>query len=140
MLYGGEITVPKNTTKDNAIETIFSVTYGVITKVLFYPRPGHASLCHAQVYRWEHQIFPTDLEQDLHGDNHSIIWEELFELFTPPFELLVKAWNDDDTYDHTFDIFFEVLPPEAILSYVLGDMFTSTVAPLYSRAISPEGY
>ena len=136
MLYGGEVTVPKSTTKDNAVETTFELTHGVITRVLFYPRPGHASLCHAQVFHWEHQIFPIDPEQDLHGDSSPIIWEEWYELFYAPFELKVKAWNDDDTYPHTFDIYFDVLPQEAILTFAVAKMLASLAGLMYPREVT----
>jgi hypothetical protein len=125
MLYGGEVTVPKSTTQDDPVETTFELTYGVITRVMFYPRPGHAGLVHVQVDHWEHQIFPLDPEQDLHGDSHPIIWEEWYELFYSPFELKVRAWNDDDTYAHTFDIWFDVLPPEALPTYAFREALTS---------------
>jgi len=128
MLYGGSVTVPKNTTKAAPVEQLFKVAHGVITRVMFYPRPGHAGLCHAKVYHWEHQVFPLDPEQDLHGDTYPIIWEESYEMLVAPYELKVRAWNDDDTYEHTFDIWFELTPPSANI----GSALVNALKPLIS--------
>jgi len=135
MLYGGEVTVPKSTTKDNPVETIFKLTHGVITRVIFVPRPGTASLCHAQVYHWEHQIFPLDPDQDLHGDSVALNWEESYNMLSAPFELKVRSWNEDDTYDHTFDIWFDVTPLEATPEYLYDQLTGALIGAFGGRVI-----
>ena len=112
MLYSQEITVAANTTEANASETVIKVTRGVIKKIIYQPRPGHSALCHARVFYQEHQIAPVDRNTDLHGDTFPIEWEEYEELFTDPYELVIRAWNLDDTYSHTFDISFVIMLEE----------------------------
>lgn len=112
MWYDVAITVPKSTTEDTPVETVISVTHGVITRVSFRPRPGHSALCHVRVYYHEHQLWPVSREEDLHGDRDPIEWDDYEEIFTDPYELVVRAWNDDDTYPHTFDLGFALIPEE----------------------------
>lgn len=121
MFYSFTITVPKNTPSSAKKETELNLSHGVITKVIFRPRPGHAALCHAQVFYRRHQIFPTNLDDDLHGDTFPVEWEEYFEMFEPPHILTVLSWNDDDTYAHTFDISFAILPRKAIIALAIVD-------------------
>jgi hypothetical protein len=66
------------------------------------------------VFYHEHQLWPVSREEDLHGDAFPIEWDEYEELFTPPYELVIKAWNEDDTYSHTFDISFAILPQKVV--------------------------
>lgn len=138
MLYGGSVTVPQNTAETSPVVTYFKVSHGVLTRVLFYPRPGHAGLCHAKVYRRTHQIVPADLEQDLHGDAYPIIFDEWHEIFGRPYELKVVAWNEDDTYSHTFDIWFEVIPKASTMRYALAAVLGDLISALLPRSITPE--
>ena len=138
MLYGGTITVLTTHTKAAPLETVFKLTHGIITRVLFYPRPGQKAMCHAKVLYWEHQIFPTDPEQDLHGDANPIIWDEWYELYKFPFEVTVVAWNDSTTYDHTFDIWFAVMPIESTVSYALSKALGAFIGMVQPKIIPVE--
>jgi hypothetical protein len=51
---------------------------------------------------------------DFAGDTFPIDWEEYYECYQPPYELKIKGWNDDDTYEHTFDIFVAILPQDVV--------------------------
>jgi len=129
MFYSKAITVAANTTKANASETIMKLTHGIITRVSFRPRPGHVGLCHCQVFYHEHQLFPTNPDDDLHGDSWPIEWNEFGELFSEPHDLKIRAWNDDDTYAHTFDISFALLPKWVAIPYA----FTKAVSDILSK-------
>ena len=110
MWYNTAIMVPKTTLVAAPVETVIRVTHGVITRVSFRPRPGHSGLCHVQVFYHEHQLWPVSRDETLHGDTFPIEWDDYEEIFTAPYELVVRAWNDDDTYAHTFDLGFALLP------------------------------
>ena len=135
MFYSRSLTIPPNTTEPNAIETVIDLSYGVITKVIFRPRPGHASLLHARVFHRRHQIFPDNADDDLHGDTHPVIGEARYEMFEKPFTLTILAWNDDDTYPHTFDIAFIVLPKMAMFPYAVSKAISNLAAILSPRRI-----
>ncbi len=132
MFYSRSLTIPANTAEVNALETVIDLSYGVITEVIFRPRPGHASLLHVRVFHRRHQIFPDNADDDLHGDTFPVQWREWYEMFEKPFTLTIFAWNKDDTYPHTFDIAFAVLPKYAALPFALakalGEMVNS-IAP-----------
>ncbi len=112
MWFDTEITTPANTTEAAPVTTVIPVARGIITRVSFRPRPGHAALCHARVFYHEHQLWPVAREQSLHGDTFPVEWDDYEEILEAPFELVVRSWNEDDTYDHTFDLGFALLPEE----------------------------
>lgn len=119
MFYSKSITIPPNTPEANAVETSVALSHGIVTKVIFRPRPGHAALLHCKVFHRRHQIFPSSGDDDLHGDTFPVEWEEWYEVPEKPFYLEIRAWNDDDTYPHTFDIAFAVLPQWVALPYAI---------------------
>lgn len=111
------MTIPPNTLEANAIETTLDLSHGVITKAIFRPRPGHASLLHVKVYHGRHQIFPASGDDDLHGDWQMVEWDEWYEINMKPFFLTISAWNDSQQYAHTFDFAVAQLPKYAVLPF-----------------------
>jgi len=135
VFYSRSIKVLANTSEANASEETIDLSHGVISKVIFRPRPGHASLLHVRVFHRRHQIFPDNADDDLHGDTFPLEWEEWYEMFEMPFTLTILAWNDDDTYPHTFDIAFAVLPKWVALPYALARSFSDIVKLLSPKRI-----
>ena len=133
MFYSMTMTVPPNTTYLNAIEESIALMHGVIVRVIFRSRPGNASLLHVKVFHNRHQYFPGSGDDDLHSDGEPLQWEEHLEITQKPFYLEIQAWNDDDTYPHTFDIAFAVLPKYAVLPFAFMSIVSNLVA-----AISPK--
>jgi len=135
MFYSRSITVPPKTAEGTFPETTIDLSYGVITKVIFRPRPGHAALLHVRVFYRRHQIFPENADDDLHGDASPVEWEEWHEMFEPPHTLTIFAWNDDDTYPHTFDIAFAMLPKWVALPYAFAKAISEVFGMLSPKRI-----
>jgi hypothetical protein len=109
MLFQASITIPKNTLKADPAEVMLPIAMGVINKIMVRPRPGHASLAHCVILYHEHQIAPSVEDMDFSGDTFPIDWEEQYPVDQPPYELKILGWNEDDTYEHTFDIYVAML-------------------------------
>lgn len=135
MLFEASITIPKNTTQGSPTSVILKIAHGIISKIMVRPRPGHAALAHCVILHHEHQIAPSTENMDFSGDTFPIDWEEYYESYQPPYELKIKGWNEDDTYQHTFDIFVAVLPRSATISGALGSAFKSLFGMLSPKRI-----
>ena len=122
MLFKASITIPKNTLKVSPTTVLMPIAHGIITKLMVRPRPGHAALAHLVILHHEHQIAPSIQDMDFAGDTFPIDWEEYYESYQPAYELKLKGWNDDDTYEHTFDVFVAVLPRKAIIATAISDV------------------
>lgn len=114
MLFQGSITIPKNTLKSSPAEILLPIDQGIITRFMVRPRPGHAGLAHCVILYQEHQIAPSVQDMDLSGDTFPIDWDDYIEIDQPEYELKVLGWNEDDTYEHTFDIFVAMQPQNVV--------------------------
>jgi len=139
MWYDVAITTAITYTEAAPLETVIRVTHGVITRVSFRPRPGHSALCHARVFYHEHQLWPVSRNEDLHGDTFPIEWDDYEEIFTAPYELLVRSWNEDDTYPHTFDLGFALLPEGIVAPTNWGKVMSDIFSLLSPRRIFGGG-
>ena len=135
MLFQGTITIPKNTTKNNATVVTFGIANGIIAKIMVRPRPGHAALAHLVILHHEHQIAPSTEYMELHGDTFPIDWEEYYESYQPPYLLKLEGWNEDDTYPHTFDVYVAILPRKAILALAIVDAIKGIFGMLSPKSI-----
>jgi len=133
MLFEASITIPKDTASASPTSVTMKIAHGIITKMMVRPRPGHAALAHLVILHHEHQIAPSTEGMDFAGDTFPIDWEEYYESYQPPYELKLKGWNEDDTYQHTFDVFVAILPSKAILA----NQVANAIKGLFS-AFSPK--
>jgi len=121
VLFEASITIPKNTLEVNSTIVMLPIAHGIISKIMVRPRPGHAALAHCVILHHEHQVAPSIGDMDFSGDTFPIDWEEYYEVYQPPYELKIRGWNEDDTYEHTFDIFVAVLPRKGIIATAIVD-------------------
>jgi len=133
VLFETSITIPANTASTDPTVVILKIAHGIITKIMVRPRPGHAALAHCIILHHEHQIAPSTENMDFAGDTFPIDWEEYYESYQPPYELKIKGWNEDDTYQHTFDIFVAVLPRKGIIATAVSDAISNIL-----RIFSPK--
>ncbi len=110
MLFKESITIPANTLKASPTIQLMRIAQGTITRVMVRPRPGHSGLAHCVIRYQEHILFPSTEDMDFAGDTFPIDWDEYEPINQPPYEFKICGWNDDDTYEHTFDIFIAMMP------------------------------
>jgi hypothetical protein len=139
MLFEASITIPKSTAKTAPTTVTLKIAHGIITKIMVRPRPGHAGLAHCVILHHEHQIAPSTTDMDFSGDTFPIDWEEYYEVYQPPYELKIVGWNDDDTYEHVFDIFVAVLPRKGIVATTVSDMLTNILSVFFPKRINTGG-
>ena len=112
MNYELRLAVPKNTTKVAPVEDTLQIHPGVVTRVRLLWPARTSQLGHAQVLFHGVHIWPPYDDQNFTGDGVPIEWNEEYEITDSPYELLLRAWNDDDTYAHTLTFGVVVLPTD----------------------------
>lgn len=114
MFYSYALTVPANTARVSPHTAEVSLGHGTIHRVEVQFPAGCAGLVHAQIRYRERQIFPTNPDEDLSADGYVIAWDDDYDFISPPFHVLLVAWNTDDTYPHKITFRFGVrsFPPE----------------------------
>jgi hypothetical protein len=104
MIYVFPITIPANTPETAKQKTILPLARGRVTRVMVEFPAGHVGLTHLAINRGLFQLWPVNPESAFKSSNETIIWEEDYNLDTPPYELEAYAWNEDDTYEHTITV------------------------------------
>jgi len=117
MIYTFVVTVPANTTEENPIRQELALDKGVIRKFVVQIPPGHAGLCKFGIFRGDSQIWPKNRSEKLAGDGVLLIFDdEYYPLLQPPYSLFFVGWNEDELYDHSVYLYFQLLTKEEFLS------------------------
>lgn len=101
MLYKKEIEIPSNTPIKTPKEVSIPITAGMITSIGVFIPWGCANLVGVQLYRYTFQITPLTRGEWLKGNDFFHHYVARIEIAQEPWELIVKGYNLDDTYDHT---------------------------------------
>lgn len=110
MQYTFPILTVANTTESNPVRVATPLNKGQLTKVSCYFPWGCAGLCHVRILHYEHQLYPTNLDEWLAGNEILIEFECAYDIEQGHTEFKVEAYNEDDFYEHTPVVSFVVLP------------------------------
>jgi len=110
--YVFKLSVPAKTPKENPVTARLRIEEGAISKVLILIPPGHQALAGLQLWYGLEQIFPRPPGSWLVGEDESIAFDELWIPPEEPYYIIVKGYNEDDTYAHAFYIRVVVMPRE----------------------------
>lgn len=105
----------------NKLEVPLRLAPGIITWVSVLFPPGCHGMVKCQIFHREHQIFPSRDVMSISGDGIPVEWNEYYEMYERPFDLLARLWGEGCTYDHTVSIRIAVLPRKAIVAQALVD-------------------
>lgn len=119
------ITVPKNTSSEAPEKFELVIQFGVIHRIEIIIPTGHAGLTGVRLLRGLHQIAPTSGSEWFLGDDVHLSYAEFVEIDDTPFSISVEAYNEDDTYAHSFVVGVAVLPkwillPQIAFSEIMG--------------------
>jgi len=112
MLHSKHITISANTTEANSTKTCFKVNKGVIYQIWVNFPPGCCGLVKLRVFHEGHPFLPVDKEAYINGDDYVFVYPVMYEIKQEPEQVTIEAWNDDDTYSHTVDVQFLIIPKE----------------------------
>jgi hypothetical protein len=107
-----EVEVLHGATKANPYTEILPLSYGVITDVLFYLPRGSVGLLGFNLLYHEHQLYPLNTGGWYRGNETTIAFNEYQPITVNPYELKARAYNIDDTIDHSFFVGLAVQRPE----------------------------
>jgi len=103
-----QLIIPAATPKATPVTQRLKLTHGRIIKWWVGFPPGCVGLVHVVVYHYEHQILPAHEDEDLYWNNYVFEVPDYYDLTEEPYEIEVRAWNNDDIYQHTITVGVEV--------------------------------
>lgn len=110
MQFTYDITIPSDTEKDSPTREITKLCYGILKRVQIDFPWGCAGLAHVRIIHYEHQLYPTNPDKWLAGNEISIVFECEYYITQGWNEFKVEGYNEDDFYPHTPVVNFNVLP------------------------------
>ncbi len=116
MFYQFGLTIPANTLKASPAVLEVAVSPGNLVSVsIQFPR-GCVGLVHTVATRAGHQLWPTNSDGDLSGEDAIIPWQEDLVLEDDPYVFQLRGWSDDDSFPHTLTWRFNVLSIAAVIA------------------------
>ena len=112
MFYDFVLTIPANTPVSKPVASTGVVCPGRVDRVMIIFPPGAAGLAHIRIARGSHQLWPSNLDGSFASDGEFLDFSENYPLDDSPFEFIISGWNDDDTYDHSITVRFNIVPVE----------------------------
>lgn len=109
MIFQLDIDIPPLTVRGLPLRTVLPVAPGRIVEFQYYFRPGAGGFCgwrgfHQEIQRWPYT--PDEFFPSVRG---LVRWAEDYPLEGEPYELVIEAYNEDDTYPHRLWLAFNVL-------------------------------
>ena len=104
MLHSKQITLAAGATEATLTRNRFDVNKGVISMVWITFPPGCAGLVKVRILHQGHPFLPVDPKNYIIGDSYTFPYPVMFEILTQPTEVIIEAWNEDDTYAHTIQV------------------------------------
>jgi len=115
MIFVFDFSTPALTLVTAKKKTDLRLAQGTIYAIEIVIPPGPMHLSHLQINDALHQLWPTNPDADIAGDNEILMFNDTYELDQPPYELQAYTWNEDEVYPHRFIIRIGLKPPERAL-------------------------
>lgn len=114
MLYKIKRAVPANTTDTSPDEQTLTIIRGTIKGWIIFFAPEAADLLGVKIFYKNTQIMPWSQDEWIIGFFDARVIDEDLKIDAPPYELKIKAYNDDDTFSHQYYIQPFIQPYEEI--------------------------
>ena len=109
MLYEFDLAIPANTPATAPVSVDAPLAPGRVAQVGILFPTGCVGLVHAYIVRSNHQVWPSNPDEQIIGNGQEVTWPESFDLDDAPFGVVCYAFNLDDTYPHTLTFRFAVI-------------------------------
>lgn len=110
MRYEFPILTPVVTEKDNPNRDRTRLVLGDLVKVSIYFPWGCAGYVGIRILHYEHQLYPTNLDEWFIGNEIQIEFECAYPIREGRNQFYVESYNEDDFYPHTPIVSFDVMP------------------------------
>ncbi len=130
MWYEAEITIPAGTLEANPVEAQLDISYGIIHHVIIEAAPGCHREAAIRIYYQEHQVYPTNPEQDIALDGVPRNFTDRLPVLTDPLVLVIRGYAPSATYAHTYRVGIGIMSPETFPEYRADTGLVSKIAKL----------
>ena len=133
MVYTKTVTAAKNGSAASPVQTHMPVTKGLLYQFELYFPPGSSGLLKARVSDGSYPLYPSEPSEWFFGDNTLISFPDKYFIQTPNQELTIWYYNEDDTYDHQFQIRIGQVLAEIFIASFLPSMAYGEIADVMTK-------
>ncbi len=133
MIYVADVNTPADTSYDDRIHTLLSITKGLVYKVEIDFPAGSAGLLHCQIFDGGFQLWPTSPRLSFHSPGFVISFEDTYLKNYAPFSFEVYTWNLDDTYDHFLQVRIGLISEQAFMARFMPNMVYDDMLKVLSK-------
>ena len=108
MLYEFDLTIPANTLEAAPATFDAVMASGIITQVAVQIPFGCRSLVHTVAWRGQHQLWPSNPDGSLKGNDPRLLWSEDYDLSEPPHTITLRGWSPGTNWPHVVTWRFNV--------------------------------
>jgi len=112
MIYQAALPIPAQTDFMDRLGLAFTMPRGTITRLSILFPSGCAGLAHIRIMHNEYQVWPTTPGQSFIGDGNYMVFDETYTLPDAWNYIRVEGWNEDDSYQHTINLWLAEEPAE----------------------------
>ena len=132
MMYVINENVAAGTTQKAPVEVLLTAAPGVIHQVEIVFPDGCNNHVYCAIYRFEHQIFPSNGSEFFIGNDETIRFRDFYELTVNPSVIKILFWAPDTTFDHKITVrlgildrkFIEIVPKWIETLEKMSEVFT----------------
>lgn len=115
MFYVFPVTIPKNTARSDPLVTDMELGPGEIHRVGVGFVWGNAGLAYVQIWKAEHQMWPTNPGEAFAWNDTYYWWDESEPCAGAGEHWSIRCWNLDDRYPQDVEVCIGILPVERTL-------------------------
>ena len=128
MIYAKTITSPFGRDVTTYTDTVIRLSNGFIYQFDLYFPSGSQGLLKVQVNEYKVQLYPFTPGEYFYGDGIQISFPESHLIQNPPYELRVRHYNEDEAYDHQFQLRIGFVAAEEFIARFLPSVAAEEMA------------
>jgi len=128
VIYTKTITEVKGGSAASPTQRHMSVTKGLFYQFELYFPPGSSGLLKVRITDGAYPLYPSEPSEWFFGDNTLISFPDKYFIQTPEQELTIWSYNEDDTYDHQFQVRIGQVLAEVFIASFLPSMAYGSIA------------
>jgi hypothetical protein len=101
VFYSFDVVVPRATPADSPVIVEAALVPGVVTRVDVLFPSGCSGLVSTVADRFTSQIWPTNADGTIRGDDDTVSWGENYPLDGDPLLFKLKGWAPASRFEHT---------------------------------------
>ncbi len=139
MIFTKAVTAPKGGSIANPLSVDIPVTNGLIYKVEFYFPPGSVGLLYVQVKDGGYSLWPSEPGEWFFGNNITISFDDKYFIQAPDHRLKLWYYNEDDTYEHKFQVRIGQVLAEVFIASFLPSLGMAKMTESINEALAAQG-